>query len=109
MSVDFNGVSDKNIRNPAENSQVAASPAARQQPGAGGKPSAANDQLSLTDSATQLKALEKQVSQLPVVDARRVTSVQRAVSIGEFAIQPVQTADSLVTQERELAMLDIAK
>lgn len=109
MSVDFNGVSGKNIRNPGDNSQVAATDASKQQPAAPDKPSAAGDQVSLTHSATQLKALEKQVSELPVVDVKRVTSVQRSVNIGSFSFEPVKAADNLVTQERELAMLEISK
>jgi hypothetical protein len=46
---------------------------------------------------------------MPVVDVQRVSDVQRAVGTGSFQFEPATAADNLVTQERELALLDISK
>lgn len=108
MSLELNSVSDSSIRNTGEKSQVAPADAAQQQTRTpAGAP--AGDQVSLTSSATQLKALERQVAELPVVDVKRVSNVQRSVATGSFSFAPVEAADNLLTQERELASLETSK
>mgnify|MGYP003572911892 FL=1 len=109
MSVEFNSVSDRSIGNTGNKSQVASADASQQRASATGNSSSADDQVSLTSSATQLKALENQVAQLPVVDVQRVSNVQRSVATGSFSFEPVEAADNLLTQERELALLEAAK
>lgn len=109
MSVEFNNVSDRTIRNAGEKSQVASADAAQQRNPAAGRMSSADDQVSLTSSATHLKALEQQVALLPVVDVQRVSAVQRSVATGSFSFEPVEAADNLLVQERELALLETGK
>jgi len=41
-----------------------------------------------------------------MVDAERVTAVQRSVATGSLVIQPAVAADNMLTQERELAVLE---
>jgi negative regulator of flagellin synthesis FlgM len=57
------------------------------------------DKLSLTSEATQLKALEDRIAELPVVDTQRVTAVQRSLATGTFQIDPAQVADKMLRFE----------
>lgn len=57
------------------------------------------DKLSLTSEATQLKALEDQIAELPVVDTQRVSAVQRSLATGSFQIDPAQVADKMLRFE----------
>jgi flagellar biosynthesis anti-sigma factor FlgM len=108
MSVKINDLPGRHIQNSGSSSQVASS-------GKGGKPAqagpafAGRDQFSLTSSATQLKALEEQISALPIVDTQRVLGVQRAVATGSFKFEPTVAADNMLNQEKGFAMLDIKK
>ncbi len=61
------------------------------------------DQVSLTDSATRLRELENEVSQLPVVDAQRVAEVQRSLSIGTYQINPSDVADKMLSIEKAMS------
>lgn len=58
-----------------------------------------SDKLSLTSSAQQLRALEEQVAELPVVDTQRVQEVQRAIATGSFQIDPAKVADKMLQFE----------
>lgn len=62
-----------------------------------------NDKLSLTSTAVQLKALEDQIAELPVVDTQRVQEVQRSLATGSFQIDPAQVADKLLSFEAGLS------
>lgn len=61
------------------------------------------DKLSLTSEATQLKALEDQIAELPVVDTQRVTAVQRSLATGSFQIDPAQVADKMLRFEAAMS------
>ncbi|RLJ16766.1 flagellar biosynthesis anti-sigma factor FlgM [bacterium endosymbiont of Escarpia laminata] len=67
-----------------------------------GAATAQGDSVSLTRSATQLQSLEHEISQMPVVDAQRVESVQRAMATGSFIIDPENSAENLLFMERAL-------
>ncbi len=64
----------------------------------GGTPSRA-DSFSLTHRATQLRQLEAQIAQLPVVDTQRVAEVQHALATGTLEIHPARVADKLLSFE----------
>lgn len=71
--------------------------------GGSGKPAAGHsDQVSLTDKASQLNALEKHIAELPVVDTQRVEQIQRAIAAGNFEIQPARIADKMLAFEAGL-------
>lgn len=77
--------------------------------GGSGKPAATpSDQFSLTDKASQLNALEKHISELPVVDTQRVERIQRALAAGNFEIQPARVADKMLAFEAGLPDSDKA-
>lgn len=61
-----------------------------------------NDTLSITNTAVQLKALEDQISELPVVDTKRVQEVQRSLATGSFQIDPASVADKMLQFEAGL-------
>ncbi len=71
------------------------------------KSTTGDDTVSLTSSATQLQALSAQVSELPVVDAQLVSDVQVSLAAGTFQVAPVEVADNLIAQEKELALLQV--
>jgi negative regulator of flagellin synthesis FlgM len=64
---------------------------------------AAGDKLSLTSEASQLKTLESEIAELPVVDTQRVQEVQRSLATGSFQIDPASVADKLLQFEAGLA------
>ena len=65
--------------------------------------SAAADSLNLTDQTARLQALEKSISELPVVNTQRVEQVQNALATGTFQIDPARVADKLLSFEAGLA------
>ncbi len=64
---------------------------------------AAADSLNLTDQTARLQALEKSISELPVVNTQRVEQVQNALATGTFQIDPARVADKLLSFEAGLA------
>ncbi len=60
---------------------------------------APTDQVTLTETAAKLQKLEKQLSNLPVVDQERVARLQKAIASGEYKVDPVKTAEKLVQFE----------
>jgi negative regulator of flagellin synthesis FlgM len=101
MTIEINGLSGKPLPSAGEGGQVAPN---------GHRPSAAanttvaakDDQVSLTDSASRLRELENGVSQLPVVDSKRVAEVQRSIAIGSFQVDPSQVAEKMLTMDKGL-------
>lgn len=71
----------------------------RDTPSVGATPTGSQDRFSLTDQAAQIRALENQISELPVVDSKRVTEVQQAIAMGELQINPKSVADKLLSFE----------
>lgn len=65
--------------------------------------SAAADSVNLTDQTARLQALEKSISELPVVNTQRVEQVQNALATGTFQIDPARVADKLLSFEAGLA------
>jgi len=107
MNIPINGLPGSTIQNTGDsnrvNSQGSTSKGSAVSVATTGQ---SDDKVSLTSSATRLQQLTQQVSQLPMVDAERVTAVQRSVATGSLVIQPAVAADNMLTQERELAVLE---
>ncbi len=98
----------KNVANGVISSQAGGAPAGavrgdRPMQNGSVNPSASSDRVSLTASATQLAALEEQISSLPVVDANRVAETRHALATGTHRIDPESTADRLLAVERAFA------
>ncbi|TVO75271.1 MAG: flagellar biosynthesis anti-sigma factor FlgM [Sedimenticola selenatireducens] len=62
-----------------------------------------NDTVSITVSATRLRELEAQIASLPIADAQHISDIQRSLASGNFAFEPEDAAENLLTQEREFA------
>lgn len=62
------------------------------------------DKVSLTDSATQIRALETQISSLPIVNASHVSQVQHLLATGNYDFEPIDAADNMLEQEKAFAM-----
>jgi negative regulator of flagellin synthesis FlgM len=103
MSIEINGsqgrppveVGDK--RKAAEQSAKDPAPSSLPQSGS------SSDKLSLTSTAVQLRALEDQIAELPVVDTKRVQEVQRSLATGSFQIDPARVADKMLQFEAGLS------
>jgi len=107
MSIPISGLPGGQIRNTGDNNRVNSQGSTSKNSAVSSAPSGhGDDKVSLTSSATQLQQLTQQVSQLPVVDVERVTEVQRSVATGSFEFEPMVAADNMLTQERELAVLE---
>lgn len=106
MSIEINGLPGRNIQSAGDNRQVNSTKSATSSISQSSKP-ASDDKVSLTSSATQLRELSSRIAQLPVVDAGIVAETQRAVATGSFRFEPAVAADNLLTQEKELATLEV--
>jgi len=60
------------------------------------------DTVSLTGTASQLRALEQQIAALPVVDVQRVESIKQDISNGSYEINPPRVADKMIQMETAL-------
>lgn len=97
MAIEILGYPNRPIKDSVDN--TAALPGSPSKASGTGGVGAPNDQVSLTASAALLQELEKEIAQLPVVDAGRVESVQRALATGTFQVDPARTADKLLQLE----------
>lgn len=70
---------------------------------AGNTAPASSDTVSITNTASQLQALEKQLASLPVVDVQRVDSIKREISNGTFEINPPRIADKMIQIESAIS------
>jgi negative regulator of flagellin synthesis FlgM len=64
--------------------------------------SSSNDRVELSNQASQLKALEAEISSLPVVDTQRVKDVQHTLATGSFQVEPAKVADKMLRFEAGL-------
>ncbi|MBI2382566.1 MAG: flagellar biosynthesis anti-sigma factor FlgM [Gammaproteobacteria bacterium] len=63
----------------------------------------AADSVRLTDSAEQLRALEQQLAEVPVVDSKRVQEVRQELAEGRYQVNAETIARKLLQTERELS------
>lgn len=64
--------------------------------------SAKQDSVSLSDTSSQLSALETSVNQSSGFDTAKVEAIKQAISEGRFKINPEQIADGLLSYSRDL-------
>jgi len=60
------------------------------------------DQVSLTPTAQQLRGLEQQIADQPVVDTQKVNAVKDALANGSFEINPDRIAAKMMDLEKAL-------
>ena len=107
MSISISNLPGSTIQNTGDNNRVSSQDSTSKDSAVSSATSGySDDRVSLTSSATQLQQLTQQVSELPMVDVERVTDVQRALATSSLEIRPMVAADNMLTQERELAVLE---
>jgi len=102
MNIDIKGLTNEPINSQGGNKVGASTDNnARAQGKSAG--AAGSDTVSLTASATQLNALEEQISNLPITDSNRIAETRHALATGTHQIDPRSTADGLLATERAFA------
>jgi negative regulator of flagellin synthesis FlgM len=106
MGMEINGGTGRTPHETAEASKARPTSTNDTQPraGSGSKTTSSGaDQLKLSDQAAQLKAMEAEIANLPVVDTQRVQDVQRTLATSSLQVEPAQVAHKLLTFEAGLA------
>ncbi|MDH5545550.1 MAG: flagellar biosynthesis anti-sigma factor FlgM [Gammaproteobacteria bacterium] len=57
------------------------------------------DTVNLTSTASQLRALEQQLSTQPVIDTQRVAAIRNDIQTGQYQINPARVADKMIQLE----------
>lgn len=73
--------------------------------GGNAAPAPATGEVHITDTASQLAALEQSLRAAPAVDAARVAQLQSAIEQGRYTVNSDHVATQLVQMERALAGL----
>jgi negative regulator of flagellin synthesis FlgM len=63
----------------------------------------AADSVKLTGEATNLQAIQRQLSQSPVVDAKRVDAVKNALQGGSYQVNADVIANRMLAMDSQLA------
>ncbi len=87
----------------SRNSKAAAAVSGGGQNGPGTPAAPASDSVTLTDTAAQLRSLEKQLASVPVVDTQRVNAVRSEIASGTFVIDPPRVAGKIIQLEGMIA------
>jgi len=102
MSININSISSSanpaRVNNATDEAEITQENPATAETGQ----SSTMDTVSLSDSAKQLGRLESSVSASPVIDTQRVEAVKKAISNGEYDIDPVKVASKLMQFESAL-------
>jgi negative regulator of flagellin synthesis FlgM len=61
-----------------------------------------HDSVSLTPQAKQLSELQKKANDAPVVDQKKVAELKKAISAGEYKVDPEKLAASIANFEFDL-------
>ena len=64
--------------------------------------SASQDNVTLSNTSTQIQALETSIGEASGFDAAKVEAIKQAISEGKFTINPEAIADKLIASTREL-------
>jgi len=67
-----------------------------------GGDSVSRDSVQLTDTATKLRQLERNLADLPVADEGRVAQVKKAIADGSYHIDTLSIANKMLNFERSL-------
>jgi len=73
--------------------------------GAAAPENASPGSVHITDTASQLAALEQALRELPVLDTARVATLRTAIEQGTYTVSPDRIADHLMQLEQSLEAL----
>ena len=99
MAIEISGLPASHVQDSSGSKQTQALQNEITPPQQQGANAPATDQVTLTDTAAKLQKLEKELSNIPVVDRERVASLQKAIASGEYKVNPEKTAEKLVQFE----------
>ncbi len=68
----------------------------------GSSKTSSSDSLELTGEGTQLQQIEQSLSDIPIVDSKRVESVSQSIESGQYTIDNEKIADRIIENERDL-------
>ena len=105
MAIEINSNSGRPPQEAVEASKAQSTSTNDMQPraAAGAKSTSSGaDQLKLSNQAAQLKAMEAEIANLPVVDTQRVQDAQRTLATNTLQVEPAQVAHKLLTFEAGL-------
>lgn len=107
MSIEINNVppSSGHVAELGGQARGATPPAAEKVADKSSDHSARSDQVSLTPAAQQLRGLEQQIAEQPVVDAQKVNAVKEALANGSFEIDTNRIAGKMMDLEKALGDL----
>ena len=102
MSIEFNNIPPSNaqVTDIASQARTAPQPAADKTEKPAGEQAARGDQVSLTPTAQQLRGLEEQIANQPVVDPERVNAVKEALANGSYEINSDRIAGKMMDLEK---------
>jgi negative regulator of flagellin synthesis FlgM len=100
-----NKINDLTSNVTAGQSSAAVAPARDPSTGTAAASPAATGEVHITDTATQLAALEQGLRASPAVDSARVAQLRGAIEQGSYSVDPQQVATQLVALERALGNL----
>lgn len=102
MSIEFNNVPPSNaqVTDIASQARTAPQPATDKTEKPAGEQAARSDQVSLTPKAQQLRGLDEQIANQPVVDAERVNAVKEALGNGSYEIDSDRIAGKMMDLEK---------
>lgn len=102
MSIEFNNVPPSNaqVTDIASQARTAPQPATDKTEKPAGEQAARSDQVSLTPKAQQLRGLDEQIANQPVVDAERVNAVKEALANGSYEIDSDRIAGKMMDLEK---------
>lgn len=93
----------------AGGSSGAVAPAREVSPGANVLQQSGSGEVHITDTATQLAALEQTLRESPAVDPARVALFRSAIEQGTYAVKPEHVATQLMQMEHALSGLPEGK
>jgi len=103
MAIDINNVPPSSTQVSELGTQRGGNPTHTEKaPEKSSAPTQAADQVGLTQAAQQLRHLEKQIADQPVVDTQKVNAVKEALANGSFEINPARIAEKMMGLERAL-------
>jgi len=103
MTIEISNIADSAVKDTGDSSSAAATKNNGPQDITSTKPSAGEERVSLTSSATKLRELAAKIDNLPVVDTQRVTNVQRAMATGTFQVNEANAADNMLAMEKSFS------
>lgn len=60
------------------------------------------DSVSITPQAKQLSELQKKAADGPMIDAKKIEELKKAISSGEYKVDPQKLSESMMSFEYEL-------